>query len=65
MADPTPDPDDRRGADRRAGDRGPPEAKHHQRGWREGDPDADSILPGRRFGAGGEVEDGPERGGGA
>jgi hypothetical protein len=59
MANATPDSDDRR-----AGDRGPPEAKQHQRGWREGDPEADSIMPGRQFGAGGEVEDGPERSGG-
>jgi hypothetical protein len=30
------------------------------RGARQGDPDADSVLPGREAGAGGQKDDGPD-----
>lgn len=42
-------------------ERRPPNWESHERGWRAGDPDADSIIPGREFGAGGGVDDGPKR----
>ena len=37
----------------------------HIRGWRAGDPKADSILPGREDGAGQGIDDGPDAGAGA
>ena len=43
---------------------GPPGSIRHVRGWREGDPDADSIMPGRQAGAGGGKIDGPADAGG-
>ena len=36
-----------------------PNARPRERGARRDDPQADSNLPGREFGAGGEVDDGP------
>ena len=45
-------------------ERRPPNWESHERGWRAGDPDADSVLPGREFGAGGGVDDGPNEAGG-
>ena len=48
----------RQGAGRDA-DAGPPNAKPRDRGSREGESGADSILPGREYGAGGQVDDGP------
>ncbi|MDB5452735.1 MAG: hypothetical protein JWO33_1313 [Caulobacteraceae bacterium] len=38
-----------------------PNARPRERGSRQDDPAADSILPGREFGAGGQVDDGPPR----
>ena len=38
---------------------GAPNAKPRDRGSREGDPAADSVMPGRDVGAGGQVDDGP------
>ena len=43
-----------------ADQRGPPNAKPRARGSRQGDPNAESVLPGREFGAGGQKEDGPD-----
>ena len=45
-------------------DRRPPNWESHERGWRAGDPAADSVTPGREFGAGGGVDDGPNESGG-
>ena len=45
-------------------ERRPPNWESHERGWRAGDPDADSIVPGREFGAGGGIDDGPNEAGG-
>ena len=42
---------------------GPPDDRPRGRGWREGDPAADTVAPGREFGAGGQVDDGPASGG--
>lgn len=42
----------------------PSEWNRHPRGWREGDPKADSVMPGREFGAGGQKTDGPSGPGG-
>jgi hypothetical protein len=39
--------------------------RDHVRGWREGDEDADGQAPGREFGAGQGVDDGPDVGAGA
>jgi len=44
---------------------GPPGRRPAGRGWREGDPQADSVVPGREFGAGGQVDDGPDETAGA
>ena len=38
----------------------PPNWKPRGRGSREGDPNAEESSPGREFGAGGQVDDGPE-----
>ena len=46
------------------GAQGAPNGKPQDRGSREGDPAADTIMPGREFGAGGQVDDGPSRTGG-
>ena len=43
---------------------GPPGSERHARGWREGDPAADSVMPGREFGADGGKVDGPAGAGG-
>ena len=59
MADVNRNPDDGRRPDR-----GPPNEKPRGRGSRQGDPDADSVLPAREFGAGGEIDDGPGVSGG-
>ena len=45
-------------------ERRPPNWESHERGWRAGDPTADSVMPGREFGAGGGVDDGPNEAGG-
>ena len=45
-------------------ERRPPNWESHERGWRAGDPAADSVMPGREFGAGGGVDDGPNEAGG-
>jgi hypothetical protein len=45
-------------------ERRPPNWESHERGWRDGDPAADSVMPGREFGAGGGVDDGPNEAGG-
>lgn len=44
--------------DRRPSDQAP-NARSRERGARADDPEADSIMPGREFGAGGQVDDGP------
>ena len=46
-------------------ERRPPNWESHERGWRAGDSTADSVMPGREFGAGGGVDDGPNEAGGA
>lgn len=40
---------------------GPPGWRPHERGWREGDPRTDSIMPGKDAGAGRQIDDGPRR----
>lgn len=55
MTDANPDA----GPDDLAEGRRTPNGQPHERGWREGDPDADSIMPAREVGAGGGVDDGP------
>lgn len=40
--------------------RGAPNGAQRSRGAREGDPAADSVMPGREYGAGGQVDDGPD-----
>ena len=40
---------------------GPPGSTKHVRGWREDDPDADSVAPGRESGAAGGKVGGPQR----
>ena len=45
-------------------ERRPPNWESHERGWRAGEPAADSVMPGREFGAGGGVDDGPNEAGG-
>ncbi|HYD26765.1 hypothetical protein [Brevundimonas sp.] len=45
-------------------ERRPPNWESHERGWRAGDAAADSVMPGREFGAGGGVDDGPNEAGG-
>jgi len=40
---------------------GPPGSEKHVRGWREDDPAANGVMPGRRDGAGGGKVDGPQR----
>jgi hypothetical protein len=44
---------------------GAPNAKPRDRGSRQGSPKADSVLPGREYGAGGQVDDGPDESAGA
>lgn len=44
-------------------ERRPQNRESHERGWRAGDPAADSVMPGREFGAGGG-DDGPNEPGG-
>lgn len=44
--------------------RRPPGWEPHDRGWREGDPAAESVIPGREAGAGGGTDDGPNPAGG-
>jgi len=44
---------------------GAPNARPRERGSRAGDPKADSIMPGREFGAGGQIDDGPDETAGA
>jgi hypothetical protein len=53
-------PAEDRAFDAKHGAEGAPNGAPRQRGSREGDPDADSVMPGREFGAGGEVDDGPD-----
>jgi hypothetical protein len=52
-----PMPESRRGPD--------PDAPERVRGWRDGDDAAESANPGREFGAGGQVDDGPDETAGA
>lgn len=47
------------------GAEGAPNGKPRDRGSRADDPAADSIMPGREFGAGGQVDDGPDETAGA
>jgi hypothetical protein len=58
------EPRDRSEEDRRFdethGAQGAPNGAPRDRGSREGDPAADSVMPGREFGAGGGVDDGPD-----
>jgi hypothetical protein len=42
-----------------------PNARPRERGSRQDDLAADSVLPGREFGAGGQVDDGPHPAGGS
>lgn len=51
--------------DREQGAEGAPNGAPRDRGSREDDPGADSIMPGRGFGAGGQVDDGPDETAGA
>jgi hypothetical protein len=44
--------------------RHPPGWTPHDRGWREDDPKADSVMPGRDVGAGGSTDDGQNEAGG-
>lgn len=44
---------------------GAPNEQPRERGSRADDPAADSILPGREFGAGGQIDDGPDETAGA
>ena len=37
-----------------------PNERPHERGARQDDPNANSNVPGREFGAGGQVDDGPD-----
>jgi hypothetical protein len=54
-----------RNFDAEHGAEGAPNGKPRDRGSRENDPDADSVMPGREFGAGGQVDDGPDETAGA
>jgi hypothetical protein len=47
------------------GAQGAPNGKPRDRGSRADDPAADSVMPGREFGAGGQVDDGPDETAGA
>lgn len=47
------------------GAQGAPNGKPRDRGSRADDPDAGSVMPGREFGAGGQVDDGPDETAGA
>ena len=47
------------------GSSGAPNGADRTRGSREGDPAADTVMPGREFGAGGQVDDGPDETAGA
>jgi hypothetical protein len=49
-----------RAFDAAQGAQGAPNGKPRERGSRAGDPAADSIMPGREFGAGGEIDDGSD-----
>ena len=42
-----------------------PDAPAHVRGWRQGDPATDAANPGREFGAGRQLDDGPDESAGA
>lgn len=44
---------------------GAPNEQPRERGSRADDPEADSIMPGREFGAGGQIDDGPDETAGA
>lgn len=59
MTDVNPDaaPDDAEG-------QRPPDGQPRERGWREGDPEADSVMPAHEVGAGAGVDDGPNNAGG-
>ncbi|HEY8616594.1 hypothetical protein [Phenylobacterium sp.] len=58
-------PEEDRSFDAKHGAQGAPNGAPRDRGSREGDPDADSVMPGREFGAGGQVDDGPDETAGA
>jgi hypothetical protein len=63
------EPRDRSAEDRRFDDEhgsaGAPNGKPRGRGSRVDDPAADTIMPGREFGAGGQIDDGPDETAGA
>ncbi|WP_374470390.1 hypothetical protein [Phenylobacterium sp.] len=58
-------PAEDRAFDAEHGAQGAPNGAPRDRGSREGDPDADSVMPGREFGAGAQVDDGPDAASGA
>jgi hypothetical protein len=47
------------------GSEGAPNGKPHERGSQQNDASADHRIPGREFGAGGQVDDGPDETAGA
>ncbi|HYE42803.1 MAG TPA: hypothetical protein VEA15_05360 [Caulobacteraceae bacterium] len=53
------DPDRPSGDPRSFDENAPSRMRSRERGARAGDPDADSVMPGREFGAGEQVDDGP------
>jgi len=52
------------GANDEVDGRRPPNDADHDRGSRQDAPEADSLMPGRAFGAGGQTDDGPNAAGG-
>jgi hypothetical protein len=62
-------PRDRTAEDRRFdaehGSQGAPNGEARDRGSRADDPGADTVMPGREFGAGGQIDDGPDETAGA
>jgi hypothetical protein len=52
--------DDRKNRSGPRDPQGPPGHQPHVRGWRQGDPEAETVLPGRDLGAGGQTEEGPK-----
>jgi hypothetical protein len=51
--------------DREQGAQGAPNGAPRDRGSRQDNPAADTIMPGREFGAGGQIDDGPDETAGA
>lgn len=54
-----------RAFDAQHGAQGAPNGKPCGRGSRADDPAADPVMPGREFGAGGQIDDGPDETAGA